>query len=137
MDTQAKPSNQDRLKMWGIGIGAFILIAALITGAVLLLLPNNAAFAGQLRDVFIIFMALETLIIGIALVILITQLALLTNLLQNEIKPILKTTNETVNTLHGTVIFLSDNISEPVIKLNEYLAAIKKFFELVRPSRRQ
>jgi hypothetical protein len=77
------------------------------------------------------------LIIGIALVILITQLALLTNLLQNEIKPILKTTNETVNTLHGTVIFLSDNISEPVIKLNEYLAAIKKFFELVRPSRRQ
>ena len=72
----------------------------------------------RVRDIFIIFMAFESLIIGVALVILIVQLALLTNLLQNEIKPIIDSTNETVNTVRGTATFLSDNLAEPVIKLN-------------------
>ena len=49
-------------------------------------------------------------------------MARLINLLQNEIKPILYSTNETVSTLRGTAAFLSDNLAEPVIKLNEYLA---------------
>jgi len=46
-------------------------------------------------------MAFESLIIGVTLVILMIQLATLINLLQNEIKPILNSTNETVNTLKG------------------------------------
>jgi hypothetical protein len=82
------------------------------------------------RDIFIIFMALESLLIGAALVVLIIQLASLINLLQNEVKPILKSTSETVNTLRGTTEFLSENLVEPVIKLNSYLAGLKKFFDL-------
>jgi amino acid permease len=80
-------------------------------------------------------MALESLLLGVALVILIIQLAILINLLQNEIKPILNSTNETVNTLRGTATFLSDNLVEPVIKLNEYLAAFKRLFDFLRPGR--
>jgi hypothetical protein len=57
-------------------------------------------------------------------------------LLQNEIKPILQTTNETVNTLRGTTIFLSNNLVEPVIKLNEYLAGLKRLFDLIGLTRR-
>jgi amino acid permease len=75
-------------------------------------------------------MALESLLIGAALVVLIIQLASLINLLQNEVKPILKSTNETVNTLRGTTEFLSENLVEPVIKLNSYLAGLKKLFDL-------
>jgi amino acid permease len=78
-------------------------------------------------------MALASLVLGIALVVLIIQLAVLINLLQNEIRPILDSTNETVNTLKGTTQFISDNITEPVIKLNQYLAMIKK---LIKPSKR-
>jgi hypothetical protein len=81
-------------------------------------------------------MALESLVIGVVLVILVVQLAILINLLQNEIRPIIHSTNDTVNTLRGTVVFLSDNLAEPVIKLNEYLAAAKRFFELLRPGRK-
>ncbi|MGB9639276.1 MAG: hypothetical protein ACPL3P_05090 [Anaerolineales bacterium] len=76
-------------------------------------------------------MALETLLLGIALTILIIQLARLINLLQNEIKPILNSTNETVNTLKGTTTFLSNNLVEPVMKLNELLAGFQKLMELV------
>jgi hypothetical protein len=58
-------------------------------------------------------------------------LARLTNLLQNEIKPILESTNETVNTVRGTAIFVSENIVDPVVKLNGYVAALSKFFDLI------
>jgi amino acid permease len=75
-------------------------------------------------------MALESLVVGTALVVLIIQLATLINLLQNEVRPILKSTNETVNTLRGTSEFLSENLVEPVIKLNSYLAGLKRLFDL-------
>ncbi len=88
-----------------------------------------------MRDIFIIFMALVFLLLSASLVILIIQLATLINLLQNEIKPILESTHETVNTLKGTTTFLSNNLVEPAIKLNESLAGRKRFFDLIRPGR--
>ena len=66
----------------------FLVIALLITSMVFLLSPglSSAETVARIRDVFIIFMAFESLLIGGVLVILIVQLARLTNLLQNEIK---------------------------------------------------
>lgn len=118
------------------GIVVLVLLGLLVTGAVLLMQEDQAARTAQVRDVFIIFMALETLVIGVALVILTVQLSILINLLQHEIKPILNSTNETVNTLRGTVKFLSDNLAEPVIKLNEYIAGFKRLTDLFRPGRK-
>ncbi len=121
------------------GIAGVVVLAILIGFAYFLLLPQNGGPNGataRIRDVFIIFMALEASVIGVALVILIIQMATLINLLQNEIKPILNSTNDTVNTVRGTVTFLSDNLAEPVIKMNEYLAAVKKFVDIIRPPRR-
>lgn len=122
------------LKSWHI-IASGILIISLLVGGALILFNQQTEVTAQIRDVFIIFMALESLLLGVALVILIIQLAILINLLQNEIKPILNSTNETVNTLRGTATFLSDNLVEPVIKLNEYLAAFKRLFDFLRPGR--
>lgn len=118
----------------GLIIGAVVVLILLITAAVLLLRADNDT-TGRVRDVFIIFMALESLVIGVALIVLIVQLATLINLLQNELKPIIQSTNETVNTLRGTVAFISDNVSEPIIKLNAYLAGLKQLFDLMRPGR--
>jgi len=105
-------------------IAGVVIVVALLVWAVVALSSNPAA-AANVRDIFIIFMALESLLVGAALVVLIIQLASLINLLQNEVKPILKSTNETVNTLRGTSEFLSENLVEPVIKLNSYLAGLK------------
>ena len=106
-----------------------IILALMVLAIIFLLNPSTPT--GKIRDIFIIFMALETLILGLTLVILIVQIARLINLLQNEIKPILESTNETVNTLRGTTTFLSENLVEPVIKLNEYLAALQKMLSLI------
>jgi hypothetical protein len=117
-------------------IGAVVLLILLLGTGLFFLLRASPAEASHVRDIFIIFMALESLIIGIALVVLVIQLAVLINLLQNEIKPILNSTNETVNTLRGTATFLSDNLAEPVIKLNEYVAVIKRLVDLLGLGRR-
>ena len=124
---------QQRKIIITVVISAIIFIALLVLGIVFL--SQDAGRTAVIRDIFIIFMALESLLIGLTLVILIIQLARLINLLQNEIKPILDSTNETVNTMRGTVTFISDNLAEPVVKLNESFAAfgeIKNFFKALR-----
>ena len=116
----------------GVIAGIVIVLALLITAIVFLLLPGTPAeFVGRLRDVFIIVVALETLLIGVALIVLIVQLASLINLLQNEVRPILSATSETVNNLRGTAEFLGENVIEPVIKLNSYLAGLQRVLELM------
>ena len=85
----------------------------------------------------IIVMALEFMFLGVALLVLIVQLATLINLLQNEIIPIVESTNETANTLRGTTVFLSENLTEPVIKLNQYLAGLTKLIQLLGLTRRR
>jgi heme/copper-type cytochrome/quinol oxidase subunit 2 len=123
-------ANQRKLLI-GI-ILSVVIVLGLVIAAVYFLATTDPGNTSRIRDIFIIFMALESLIIGVALIILILQLATLINLIQNELKPILNSTNETVNTLRGTTTFISNNLVEPVIKLNEYLAAIKRLMDLVR-----
>ena len=135
-DSVDKSSQSDQViskKVIITGIVAVVLVAALIVVfAIFLLKPENSQTTEQIRDLFIIFMALESLVIGIALVILIVQLSSLINLLQNEIRPIINSTSDTVNTLKGTATFISDNLSEPVIKLNQFMAMISQFFNILK-----
>ncbi len=117
-----------------------IIIAAVIAAVVVILIGLGFAIyallqpgtpTDRIRDIFIIIVALETFVIGAALIILLIQLASLINLLQNEVRPILQATNETINTLRGTAEFLGESVIEPVIKLNGYLASIQRVLELM------
>lgn len=90
----------------------------------------------RIRDIFIIFLSLEFLVLGLTMMILIVQLSTLINLLQNEIKPILESTNYTANTLRGTAVFISENLTEPVITLNEYLSALRQLLVTIGLFRR-
>ncbi|MEK6750900.1 MAG: hypothetical protein AABZ00_01440 [Chloroflexota bacterium] len=111
-------------------IAGIVLIAALLGVAIFFLMQPTAP-TDKIRDVFIIVVALESLVIGVALIVLIVQLASLINLLQNEVRPILQATSETVNTLRGTVEFLGEEVIEPVMKLSGYLAGLKRMLELL------
>ncbi len=110
-------------------IVAVILVAVLVIAVVLLLRPDVPT--DRIRDIFIIVVAFETLVVGIALIVLLVQLASLINLLQNEVRPIIQDTSETVRTLRGTTAFLSESVVDPVIKLNGYLASIQRVLELM------
>jgi len=113
----------------GVTIGAIFLLALL--GVAIYFLLQPATPTDKIRDIFIIIVALESLVIGVALIVLVVQLASLINLLENEVKPILKASTETVNNLRGTAEFLGENVVEPVIKLNGYLAGLYRMLELM------
>jgi hypothetical protein len=136
-DAQPKVQELTPEQRWIIVLIIVISAAILVISIIFAVALYNAgpATTAALRDIFIIFMALESMVIGVALVILIIQLSVIINLLQNELRPIIHSTNQTVNTLRGTVAFLSDNLTEPIITLNEYMAGVKKFFDLLRPGR--
>ena len=70
----------------------------------------------------LIFLALEGILIVLALAVLIVQVARLINLLQNEVKPVLKNTQETLNTARGTVEFVSDTVTRPVVQASAFFA---------------
>ncbi len=129
--------SQHRKLILTISIVVILVVGILGTGLFFLLSPGtDASTVSRIRDVFIIVMALESLLIGAVLIILVLQLAQLTNLIQHEIKPILDSTNETISTLRGTTEFLSNNLTEPVMKINEYAAAFQRLFEIFGIGRR-
>lgn len=128
--TSTEPEGLTPQQRTGLIIGvifAILVLALLIYGAVVLV--QNPAQAAAVRDVFIILMALMMVFIGVALAVVAVQIALLTNLLRNELKPILEATQETVRTVRGTAVFLSENVAEPVIKLNAYVAGLSRIVD--------
>lgn len=131
----AEETTSSSSKLW-IVILAAVLILGLIVTAIVFLAKADLSTTSQIRDIFIIFMAFESIVIGAALVILVIQVSTLVNLIQNEVKPILKSTKETVDTLKGTTTFLSSNLVEPVIKLNGYLAGLKQLFDIFNLKRK-
>jgi hypothetical protein len=126
-------TGRQRLALLAAALGLLVLLALVITGFVYL--TRDPAKAANFRDIFIILMAFESLLIGLALIILVVQIARLTNLLHNEVRPILQSTNETLNTLRGTTRFLSDNLVDPVVKANSSMAAFRRVLELLRIGR--
>ncbi len=137
-DTRAAPVEKTEKKKggkWQIAVGVSIPVIFLIAGLVYLFIAP-AEQTARIRDIFIIFLAFISISIGLVLIILIIQIAELTNLLKTEIKPVIDTANETVNNLRGTTEFLGKNLTDPVMKLNEYAAVLKRLLELISLGRK-
>jgi len=129
---QREADRQKRNVVIWASVFIVLVVVGLITALYFLLRPETPVDqVGRIRDVFIIVVAFESLLIGVAMIVLIIQLASLINLLQNEVKPILHATTDTVNNLRGTAEFLGENVVEPVIKLNGYLAGLYRMLELM------
>jgi hypothetical protein len=138
-DAQAEHSDQDDAQdenggrswyFWPM-VGLVVMVAVFVVGLVGALLiaifadaDNAAAWVGMIRDLFIIILAMEGMLMGIALIVLVLQLAALVNLLQNEIQPIVDNLNETSSTVRGTAQFMNENVVEPVMKWGSLTAAL-------------
>jgi len=84
---------------------------------------------GLLRDAAIVFVAFETLLVGVLLIVLMLQLQSLIVLLREEIKPMLESANETLATVRGTTQFVSHNVVSPVMKWSGYLAGVRRVLQ--------
>ena len=115
---------------FGIGLGLLVVLAAVV-GAVYYLLLETSPTA-RIRDIFVIFLGFELVIIGFSAVLLIIQSARLFNMFQNEIKPVLDAANETMSTIRGTALFLSDSMVQPAIKISSFFTSIRKGLDVLK-----
>jgi membrane protein implicated in regulation of membrane protease activity len=74
--------------------------------------------SATVRDLAIILLAMQALIVNILLGILIWQIWRMTKMMQNEVKPIIQDTQETISTVRGTAGFVSQNVVDPVVRAN-------------------
>lgn len=101
----------------------FGVLFALFTDA-----EQTAAKIQIIRDLFIIVLSLQGILIVVALAVLILQVARLINLLQNEVMPILNNARETLNAAKGTVDFVGTNVTDPLIRVSGFLAGARVLF---------
>lgn len=92
--------------------------------------------SGTIRDVAIIFVALEILILNALLIVLVWQVWRLVKMIQTEVKPIIQDTQETVGTVRGTADFVSVNVVEPVVKTSSKLAGWRRSATVLRDEMR-
>jgi len=135
-ENRNQPNEENGISLWLVILLisiVLIVIAGLVVAVIALL--NHPEQTEALRDIVIIFVAVESLIIGLALILLIVQIARLTAIIQNEVKPLIDSGNETISTLRGTSQFLSDKMVRPVIKINSTFAAIRRAVDLIKSGR--
>jgi hypothetical protein len=113
-----------RLITFGL-IAAGVLIIALIVGLVIMAYQHPAG-TQIARDLAIIALAALSVVISIMVILLLYQVTMLTLLLRDEIKPLLESINETMNTVRGTAVFMSDNIVQPTIKAASAFAGVRR-----------
>ncbi|MGD2105274.1 MAG: hypothetical protein PVJ55_09235 [Anaerolineae bacterium] len=142
---------EKRARRWLIG-GA-IVVALILAGLVTLMvfLSINAYRATRagvspspgsvvvslVRDTAIVFVAFESLVIGVLLIVLMLQLQSLIVLLRDEIRPMLEAANETMTTVRGTTQFVSHSVVSPVVKWSGYVAGVGRILRQVSGLRRK
>jgi hypothetical protein len=83
------------------------------------------------RDVAIVVLALESIVIGVVLVLMLWQVRSLTRLLQDQLKPMLDSMRETVGTVKGTTSLVSDTIVSPAVKIGGFFAGARRALQVM------
>lgn len=109
-------------------VGVIIVLAASVLFIALLayLANNYAETILVVRDIFIIALGLMSCLSGIVLILLLIAVIRLVNLLEFELKPILLKTNDTLGTIRGTTVFVSENVVRPITTASSYFAGIRR-----------
>lgn len=112
------------LQKWQLGLGAAAILA--VVGVGIYFLAANPVRAQVVRDLLIILLALEVLAVGVLLGVLTWQIYRLIHTLQEEILPILRSSQEAANTVKGTAAFVGDHVVRPIAKASGYLAGLRE-----------
>ncbi len=104
---------------------AVVFILALVIGSIVLMAKHPEATV-VVRDIAIVFVAVMTFFIGLAMLVLIIQLTLLVHVLRDEVTPLVQTLQETLATVRGTTAFVSESVVSPVVKVAGFSAAVKR-----------
>lgn len=130
-DETVSKSSADKKKdrrMTYAGIGVAVIVILIIAGFVLMI---NGGATGVVRDIIIIFLALESVILVGLMVALVIQMMSLVRLMRDEVRPLITSAQETVNSARGTTQFVSRKIVTPTAEAAANVAQVKRMFQVL------
>jgi len=83
------------------------------------------------RDLAIILLAIESLVVGVMLIVLVLEIRSLAKLLREEIKPILDSADETARTVRGTTTFMSETFVTPMLRASSFVSGIAQALRIL------
>ena len=112
------------------GVAALVILIVLIAFGVLLF--NNPTATATLRDIFIILLGVEMMVIGLLMAVLLIALVYvalklydLTQFVENELRPMLDRADDAIRAVHSRTVFITDTAVKPVIEVMSYLSAVR------------
>lgn len=109
-----------------IGVIVALVVGSLLVALLVYLAANYADTILVVRDIFIIALGLMSCLSGIVLILLLISIIRLINMLEYELKPILLKTNDTLGTIRGTTVFMSENVVKPMTAVSSYVAGARR-----------
>jgi hypothetical protein len=119
MTAEERAAKRTQLIIVGIAVGFLVLLVAAIV-----LMAMSPVATTIVRDIAIVLVAVETFLIGLAMILLLFQIQVLIQVLRDEIQPLLHAVNDTASTVRGTTEFVSHNMVTPIIKLAGFSSAV-------------
>jgi hypothetical protein len=117
-DTERKMKRRMRL----IGIGIAVIVVLVLLGFVGMI---ALGIINQVRDIVIILLATESLIIGGVTLFLLYQIIMLITLIREELIPLIQSAQETVNSARGTTVYVGRKIVAPSMRAATTVARLQ------------
>ncbi len=88
--------------------------------------------SATVRDIAIILVAIEILVMNALLIVLVWQVWRLIKMIRAELKPVIKDGQETVGTVKGSAEFVSESFISPLISASSRLAGIRRSAQVIK-----
>lgn len=120
--TTTDAEQQMRRRMTLISIGIAVLAVLVLLGFAFMI---AAGIIDEVRDIVIILLAVESLIIGGVTLFLLYQIIMLLTLIREELIPLIQSAQDTVNSARGTTVYVSRKIVVPSAKAATTVARLQ------------
>ena len=118
--TDAERQMRRRMTLIGIGIGIIAVVILLGFAGMI-----AAGVIDEVRDIVIILLAVESLIVGGVTLFLLYQIIMLVTLIREELIPLIQSTQDTVNSARGTTVYVSRKIVVPSVRAATTVARLQ------------
>jgi hypothetical protein len=118
-----------------------VIIAILVGLGYLMYRPYEESVPGtvRLRDISIIVLAVETLVVVALLLIIAVLIGVFTVMVYDRVIPVLEQMNravgnaaDTVQTVRGTTSFIGEKMVQPVIEVSSYASGVRRILKELR-----
>jgi hypothetical protein len=126
--SKSSADQQKNRRMATIGIGVAVVLILIVASFGLMI---QGGVTGVVRDIIIIFLAVESLVLVGLMVVLVVQMTLLVRMMRDEVRPLIASAQETVNSARGTAQFVSRKIVTPTADAAANAARVARMFQVL------